>query len=127
MHLPSAKSALEALPPGRHSDGNGLLLQVRPSKSGKLTRSWLFRYGHGNRTRDMGLGPYPAVGLAKARELARIERERLKGDRVDPLAARRSRLTAARVEAARTITFQQVGEMYQAAHASEWTNTKHAW
>jgi integrase len=127
MSLPSAKSALEALPPGRHSDGAGLLLQVRKSISGKLTRSWLLRYGHGNRTRDMGLGPYPAVGLAKARELARTERERLKGDRVDPLAARRSRLHAARVEAARTITFQQVGDMYLAAHASEWTNTKHAW
>jgi hypothetical protein len=84
MPLPSSKSALEALPPGRHHDGQGLYLQVRRSdRTGRVNRAWLLRFMIGGRSRDMGLGPYPAVGLAKAREKAREHRETLKADRAD--------------------------------------------
>ena len=42
----------------------GLTLLVWPSGS----RSWVLRYQLNGKRRDMGLGPYPEVTLAKARE-----------------------------------------------------------
>ena len=44
----------------------GLALQVKNSG----TRSWIFRVVIGGRRRDMGIGPYPAVGVAEARKKA---------------------------------------------------------
>ena len=52
--------------PGKHSDGNGLYLRVRPNG----TRSWIVvLIGDGQR-REMGLGVPDAVSLAQARRLA---------------------------------------------------------
>ncbi|MGE4611261.1 MAG: Arm DNA-binding domain-containing protein [Paracoccaceae bacterium] len=52
----------------------GLALQV--TKTG--ARSWVFRYRHNGRRREAGLGPYPDVLLAKAREYAREARDLLR-------------------------------------------------
>ena len=52
--------------PGRHADGGGLYLYVRPTG----TRSWLARLTVDGSRRDFGLGPYPDVSLAEAREAA---------------------------------------------------------
>lgn len=49
--------------PGRHADGLGLSLNVTVSG----TKSWLQRVSVGGRRRELGLGPYPTVGLADAR------------------------------------------------------------
>jgi hypothetical protein len=48
---------------GRYGDGTvkGLMLVVRDSGA----RSWVLRYQVGGRRRDMGLGPYPEIGLAE--------------------------------------------------------------
>ncbi len=54
------------LPAGRHGDGNTLHLVVQPTGS----RSWIQRLTVGGRRLDRGLGPWPAVSLAQARELA---------------------------------------------------------
>lgn len=70
---------------GVHAVGGvaGLALQI--TKTG--ARSWVFRYRHNGRRREAGLGPYPDVLLAKAREYAREARDMLwKG--TDPLEAR---------------------------------------
>ena len=48
--------------PGRRGDGDGLYLNVAPSGS----KSWVQRIVIDGRRRDMGLGPYPAVSLARA-------------------------------------------------------------
>ena len=51
---------------GRHGDGNGLYLVVKPSGA----KSWVLRtVVHGRRC-DIGLGGYPLVALAEAREAA---------------------------------------------------------
>ena len=46
---------------------DGLLLQVTPTNA----RSWLLRYLSGGKRRHLGLGAYPDVPLAAARERAR--------------------------------------------------------
>ena len=53
---------------GLHADGGNLLLQVTRGVRGQLNRSWLFRFALGGRERRMGLGSYPTVSLADARE-----------------------------------------------------------
>ena len=52
--------------PGYYADGGNLYLRIATGGS----KGWIFRYVMRGRTRDMGLGGYPAIGLAKARELA---------------------------------------------------------
>ncbi|MFZ9734676.1 MAG: Arm DNA-binding domain-containing protein, partial [Burkholderiaceae bacterium] len=46
---------------------SGLALQVLPTGG----RSWILRATVGGRRRDMGLGGYPSVQLAEARQRAR--------------------------------------------------------
>src|SRR5215471_6543130 len=52
--------------PGYHADGAGLYLRIIPvdeRDEGEVKRptpkGWIFRFRHGGRTRDMGLGAYP--------------------------------------------------------------------
>lgn len=52
--------------PGRHHDGDGLILFVRESGSA----SWIARIQHDGKRREFGLGSLRAVGLAEAREKA---------------------------------------------------------
>ena len=54
----------------------------------------------------MGLGGYPAIGLAKARELAGEYRSVL-ADGLDPIAARNEKRAAAAVAAAKAMTFAE--------------------
>ena len=70
---------------GRHVDGAGLCLIVAPNGSKK----WVLRYQVNGRRRDMGLGPYPDVSLALARErAAAARRTAAAGD--DPIEQRRA-------------------------------------
>ena len=51
-------------------------------------RSWVLRTMTGDRRRDFGLGGFPDVGLAKAREKAREYKEQIRQG-IDPVAANR--------------------------------------
>ena len=93
------------------ADGGGLYLRLAASGS----RSWIFRYRSSDRQHDLGLGPYPDVGLAEARERALAQRK-LRLDGIDPLAAKR----AARAQEATAMTFRQCAEAYVAAHEPGW-------
>jgi integrase len=92
--------AIEHLKPGdgyskRYRDSKGLYLQVAPAKDGRVTRSWIFRFAVGGKARHAGLGSYPEISLARARELAGAWRAKLQGpDPVDPIAERRQKLLA---------------------------------
>lgn len=105
---------VKAAPPGRRGDDavRGLMLAVQPGGS----RSWVLRYQMAGRRRDMGLGPYPEVGLARAREKA-MEARRLAKDGRDPLAER------ARVPA---LTFRAAAEALVESKRPGWRNAKHA-
>lgn len=65
--------------PGRHHDGDGLILFVR--ESGKA--SWVARIQHDGARREFGLGGLNAVGLAAAREKAALVKAALVAGR-DP-------------------------------------------
>jgi integrase len=105
---------LKRLGPGYHCDGAGLYLQVT-----ERSRCWVFRYQFAGKTREMGLGGFPAIGLASARELAEKARVQVKeGD--DPIAIRQAKRDAARAEALKKITFKECADGYHAAHADSW-------
>jgi integrase len=97
----------------------GLALQVKQG-----SRSWVLRAMVGGKRRDMGLGPYPDVALAKAREKARAAREQIRSG-VDPIAQQQARRTL-QVAAAGALTFKQCAEKYIAAHRAAWKSAKHA-
>lgn len=107
--------------PGMYHDGRGLYLHVGPTGG----KSWIFRYQLDGRPRQMGLGPFPDVGVQRAREkLATLRAQ--KADGIDPLDAKAAQRAAARATAARAITFKLCAERYMKANRAGWGNTKHA-
>lgn len=71
--------------PGRHAVGfiPGLLIVVKDSGS----KSWILRTLVGGQRRSIGLGGYPGVSLAQAREKAREMKEIIQQG-VDPVVKR---------------------------------------
>lgn len=106
--------------PGMYPDGGGLYLQVTAAGS----KSWIFRYALLGKTRYMGLGPLHAVGLADARKKATAARQ-LRHDGIDPIEARNADLARTRLEAAKSITFEDAAEQYVEAHKAGWRNVSH--
>ena len=70
-------------------DGGGLWVYPRGS-----ARTWIFRYSRAGKQVEMGLGGYPDVALAEARERA-AEARKLRKDGIDPLEHRRQQEAAA--------------------------------
>ena len=97
--------------PGRHSDGGGLYLNVSPSG----TKSWRLMWVRDGKRREMGLGGYPVVTLAKARSKAAACRTAISAGR-DPIV---ERLREAEP------TFGECADQYIASIRSEWRNAKH--
>ena len=87
--------------------------------------SWLFRYRVAGQPRHMGLGGYPDIGVAKARELLAKVRE-AKAQGIDPLAERQQKREEAKAVAAKTITFKACAAKYITANRAGWKNAKHA-
>ena len=100
---------------------SGLVLQV--SKSG--TKSWLLRVLVGGKRREIGLGGFPDVTLAGAREAARVAKEKIKAG-IDPVAERQTARSALAAAVASAITFKQAAQKYIEANESGWKNPKHA-
>jgi integrase len=98
----------------------GLYLQITP----KGGRSWVLRTVVGMKRTDIGLGGYPTVTLAQAREKAREARDKLERG-IDPVAERRAakqRLIAARRKG---MTFEDAMEKALAAKLDAFKNEKH--
>lgn len=104
---------------GRLADGGGLYLQC--SQFGST--AWVFEYTRNGKTRSLGLGGYPLVSLAAARQAATAYREMLY--RVPPVDPYEFKMAHARERADR-LTFDQCAEKYIAAHKAGWRNAKHA-
>ena len=89
------------------------------------SRSWLLRYMRHGRAREMGLGPYPEVTLAEARDAA-LEARRLLRRGIDPIDDRKRRRKAERLEAEKNIRFAEAARRYVDDHRDGWQNPKHA-
>jgi hypothetical protein len=113
---------------GWHAVGGvaGLLLQVRnPANDEAPTpRSWILRIRIGGERQHIGLGSYPQVSLAQAREQAKIlaQDARLGVDLRAQKRAQRSALIAA---ASKNKTFRECAVAYMEAHSEDYTNDKH--
>lgn len=106
---------------GLHMVGGPPGLGLRVSKDG--ARSWILRATVGRLRRDIGLGGYPAVTLAQARERAREARDQIRRG-IDPVAERqaaRQRLMASQA----CLTFDEAANQYLVAKLTEFRNAKH--
>ncbi len=99
---------------------SGLQLQIAPSGG----KSWLLRTMVGGKRRSIGLGPYPDVSLASAREAAREAKEKIsKGnDPIEDRKAARAALTAAQ---RRGLVFKDAVDRCLAVKLDEFRNEKH--
>jgi integrase len=106
--------------PGLRGDGAGLWLKVTENGS----KSWIFRFTFDSRERWMGLGSFPDVSIAEARDTATDLRKMVRSG-VDPLEAKQERVAANLAVKAKTVTFDWCAEQYINAHKSGWKNAKH--
>ncbi len=93
------------------------------SKSG--TKSWLMRVMVGGKRREIGLGGYPDVTLAGAKEAARTIREKIVAG-IDPVAAKAEARSKLAANLASSWTFKDAAEKYIAANEAGWKSAKHA-
>jgi integrase len=117
----TALAVTQAKRRGYYGDGGGLFLQISATGS----KSWVFRFKENGRLREMGLGPVHTVSLAEARQKA-LEGRKARLEGRDPIADRRALRAAAKLDAAKAMSFEACAERYIAAHKAGWKNPKHA-
>ncbi len=96
----------------RLTDSAGLCLEVTPGGS----KLWRFRYRFGGKAKMMGLGAYPSVTLAKARE-RREDARRLLADDIDPSTHKQAEK---RAQAAHVHTFEELAREWYAYNYPRW-------
>ena len=98
----------------------GLTLQITPNGA----KTWLLRATIGGKRSQIGLGGYPEVPLARAREKAREAREQIaRGE--NPIEQRRAARAALAATVGRGRTFAEATEEYLAAKLDAFKNSKH--
>ena len=107
---------------GHHAVGGvaGLYLYVLDTGA----RSWVLRIMVGGKRRHMGLGGFPDVPLALAKEKARKAREKI-AEGIDPITERSALASSLRSQQATAKTFEEAAKAYIEAHADSWKNQKH--
>jgi integrase len=131
------ESILSGKASGRyHGDGGGLWLVVtkRDDKGRAVAGSYVYRYSHLGKPRELGLGSAWDIELKDAREKARQYRVEVRTNGTDVVAAhghrakvrqRREADIAKKAEAAKRKTFREVAEDHIDANESGWRNDKH--
>lgn len=124
----SAVAIAKAKTPGLLNDGAGLYLRIKQGG----TKSWIYRFKLNGRSRDKGLGGYPDVSLAEAREAADEARKLAKAG-VDPIEPRAvvsapvpvGKAPASGLKGKRDgINFQDAAEELIAMREPGWRNAK---
>ena len=98
---------------GRHADGGGLYLSI----SGNGGKRWVFLFRRNGRSREMGLGSFSSVPLARAREFASDARQMVARG-IDPIEGR--------PKADAGLIFSECAVRYIEANKPGWKNVKHA-
>ena len=101
---------VKAAPAGKYTDGHGLTLFVQPSGS----RQWVQRLVIQGKRREMGLGGYPLVSLAEARDRA-LSNRRVARSGGDP----RHQQAISKAP-----TFAEATKQVHAIHAPTWKNDR---
>ena len=109
LTLPKCKALQK---PGTHGDGGGLYLLVKRTGA----KSWTQRITIRGKRRELGLGGFPAVSLAKARALAALNRATV-AEGGDPLAEKRR---------GKAPTFRDAAADVHRANLPRWRSRKHA-
>ncbi|WP_180168601.1 site-specific integrase [Acinetobacter sp. YH01003] len=116
---------------GRHAVGgvDGLHLRIFNN-----SKSWVLRVSVGQRIddhgkikthrRDIGLGPYPEVSLAEAREKARELKQQIRNG-IDPIKQKLEELEKLRIQKQREKTFIDCAQIVIANKTRELKNQKH--
>lgn len=98
----------------------GLMLQV--AKGG--SRSWILRARIGEKRRDIGLGGYPEVSLALARDRALAKKE-LIANGIDPIEQKRAARAQLIASQRNTITFDEAADIVHETKSAEFKNEKY--
>ncbi|KQB17422.1 integrase arm-type DNA-binding domain-containing protein [Rhodobacter capsulatus] len=98
---------------------SGLILQVSPGNA----KSWLLRTLIGGKRRAVGLGAYPEVSLAEARDRARQAKAKVR-DGIDPIEERKATRAALAAAQRRTLTMADALEMWIEAKGAQIGNEK---
>lgn len=108
--------------PGRHAVGGvaGLHLWIKSTGA----KSWILRVLVGPVRKDIGLGGYPDVTLAGARDAARRARDQIVQG-IDPVEQRKQARALLMAENATAKTFSQCAQAFIEAKGDEWDNPKH--
>jgi len=109
---------------GLVSDGGVQGLYFKASSPGK--GKWVFRFvsPESRKRRDMGIGTYPDISLARARETARLHRDALAHGR-DPLETKRDNERTVRASAAE-LTLEEATREVHKELTRGFKNRKHA-
>ncbi|KZY47987.1 integrase [Roseovarius sp. HI0049] len=97
----------------------GLQMQITPAGA----KSWLLRVTVGGKRRKIGLGSYPTVPLAAARERAREALDMIERG-VDPVEQRRAARAALAAQQARSLTFAEAMEKFAPKKMAEFRSEK---
>jgi len=108
--------------PGRYTVGgvSGLYLQVRSPSA----KSWILRTTIGNKRRDYGLGGYPSITLADARNVAREYRRKIT-EGCDPIEEKARIKSELRHTARNKLSFDDCDQHYIKSQEAGWRNKKH--
>lgn len=108
--------------PGRYAVGGvaGLLLSIKETGA----KSWVLRTMVGGKRRNIGLGGFPDVSIAVAREKARQMKEKI-AEGVDPVVERQARKARMISAQAKKLTFAEAARLYHEKKVLELRNEKH--
>ena len=117
----SARAVAALKVEGRHAVGGAPGLHLRISNG---HRGWVLRVMVGEQRRDLGLGPFPEIGLAEAREKAR-DMHKLVRQGIDPLTTKRAQRSALSARQATEKKFDWCTNEFMRSKSDEWKNAKH--
>lgn len=117
----SARTVAALKTEGRHAVGGAPGLHLRIANG---HRGWVLRVMVGEQRRDLGLGAFPEIGLAEARQKAR-EMHQFIRQGIDPLVTKRALRNALTARQATEKKFDWCVTEFIRYKSDEWKNAKH--
>ena len=110
---------------GMYAAGGVAGLYVVVSDTNPNAKSWILRATIAKKRHEIGLGSYPEIGLADARDKAAEIKNSIQTG-VNPLEAKRAAKSALKASQSKETTFRLAALAYMDSKRAEWKNPKHA-